>query len=115
METFILYYILISVGSIYGLWIFYLAVMNLAKAQQNGTLSKTALVLGYPVLIVGIILDIFVNWFIMTIVLVEFPKELTVSARLKRLNTPLTSKWRLAVVKWIEPLLDPYDPRGDHI
>ena len=41
-----------SFGGMYALWVFYLAVMNLARAKRNGLLNKTALVLGTPLLVV---------------------------------------------------------------
>ena len=52
-----LYAVSIALGSTYALWIFYLAVMNLARAKRAGLLTTTAKVLGYPVLIVGYVLD----------------------------------------------------------
>ena len=112
--TFIFFYLLYSLGLFYLLWILFLAVMNLSRAKKAGQLSKTALILGTPVLIGGYIVDVIVNIFVMSIVLLELPQELTVSARLKRHHKESTN-WRLAVVLWFEPLLDPYDPSGDHI
>jgi hypothetical protein len=96
------------------LWVFYLAVMNLKRARDAGTLSKTAWVFGMPVLLVGYALDIAVNLTLMSLILWEPPKEFTMTARLKRHHKQSTG-WRLAVVLWFEPLLDPYDPGGDHI
>lgn len=110
----IVYSILIGLGSTYALWIFYLAVMNLARAKRAGLLTTTAKVLGYPVLIVGYVLDCFVNLTVMTVLLLEIPKETTVTARLSRHNEESTG-WRKAVADWAEPLLDPYDPSGNHI
>ena len=112
--TFIFFYLLYSLGLFYLLWILFLAVMNLSRAKKAGQLSKTALILGTPVLIGGYIVDAIVNIFVMSIVLLELPQELTVSARLKRHHKESTN-WRLAVILWFEPLLDPYDPSGDHI
>jgi len=109
-----LYAALIGFGSSYLLWIFYLAVMNLKIAKEAGLLTTTAKVLGYPVLFVGYILDCFVNVTVMTVVLLELPKETTVTARLKRHNKE-SSGWRKSVAVWAEPLLDPFDPSGDHI
>lgn len=103
-----------SLGGMYALWVFYLAVMNLARAKRNGLLNKTALVLGTPLLVVGYLVDFLMNVTVMTVVLLEWPKETTVTARLKRHNKESTG-WRLAIVKWFEPILDPYDPSGDHI
>jgi len=66
------------------------------------------------VFIFGYLLDILVNVFVMTFVMFELPKEFTVTARLKRHKNQSTG-WRLSVAKWFEPLLDPFDPSGDHV
>jgi hypothetical protein len=58
--------------------------MNLKRAQDNDKLHKVALVMGLPVLVIGLLLDTFVNWFVMTVVLLEFPKEALVTSRLQR-------------------------------
>lgn len=110
----VLYYLLFALGLTYATWIFYLAVMNLAKAKKAGMLTRTALVLGTPALIVGFLLDFLLNALVMTLVLLELPQETTVTARLKRHHVE-SDGWRLAVVLWFEPLLDPYDPDGNHI
>lgn len=107
-------YILFSLALTYATWILYLAVMNLSKAKKMGLLSKTALVLGMPVLIVGYLLDFLLNVLVMTVVLFELPRETTVTARLKRHHKE-SDGWRLAVVHFFEPLLDPFDPDLDHI
>lgn len=110
----LLIYVLWAVLACYGLWVFYLAVMALKRARDTVGLSKWALRFGYPVLFIGLLLDIAVNWLVVTIILLEFPQETTVTARLKRHNRESTG-WRLAVVKFFEPLLDPFDPSGNHI
>jgi hypothetical protein len=96
------------------LWVFYLAVMNLRRAKAVGLLSKTAWVFGTPVLVIGLLLDLLINLLVMSVVLWEIPRELTVTARLKRHHKQSTG-WRLAVVLWFEPLLDPFDHDGDHV
>lgn len=105
---------LYAILGVWLLWVFYLAVMNLSRARKAGTLSKTAYVFGLPVLIIGLALDLLINVLVMSLVLWEIPRELTVTSRLKRHHKASTG-WRLAVVRWFEPLLDPYDPDGDHI
>ena len=45
--------ILYAIGSIYALWLMYLAVMNLSRAKEAGKLTKTALVLGMPIFLTG--------------------------------------------------------------
>jgi hypothetical protein len=109
-----LYALLIGLSSTYALWVFYLAVMNLKRAKDAGQLTATAKALGYPVLIVGYVLDCFVNFTVMTVLLLEIPQETTVTSRLSRhLND--CDCWRKSIAAWAAPLLDPYDPSGRHI
>lgn len=98
----------------YCLWVFYLAVMNLKRAAQAGLLNRTTKVLGMPVLIAGYILDCLVNLLLMTLLFVELPQELTVTARLKRHIKTGTGR-RLKLALWFVPILDPFDPSGRHI
>jgi hypothetical protein len=106
--------ILIILGATYALYVFYAAVMNIKRVRDAGKLTWVGKALGYPTLVIGLVLDLFVNLTLMTIVLLEIPRELTVTARLKRHHKESTG-WRLAVVKFFEPVLDPLDPSGDHI
>lgn len=99
---------------LYALWVFYLAVMNLKRAKDAGLLTPTAKAFGYPVLFLGLLLDFIANVFVLTLLLAELPREGTVTSRLKRHNATSTG-WRKAVAAWAEPLLDPFDPSGDHI
>lgn len=110
----LLAYLAIATLACYGLWVFYLATMNLKRVRDSGGLSPWALRFGYPVLFTGLLLDIAVNWFVVTLILLEWPRETTVTARLKRHNRESTG-WRKAVVQFFEPLLDPFDPSGNHI
>jgi len=109
-----LYPILIAIGTTYALWIFFICVMGLKRVNEAGKLTTMGKVLGYPVLFIGLLLDLFVNVTVMTILLLEMPQEITVTSRLKRHNKE-SSGWRKAVAVWFEPILDPFDPEGDHI
>jgi hypothetical protein len=88
--------------------------MNLKRVRDGGKLTTFGKVLGYPTLIIGLALDLAVNVLVMTPLMIELPRELTVTARLKR-HHAISTGWRLAVVKFFEPVLDPLDPSGDHI
>lgn len=99
---------------LYALWVFFLAVMSLKRAKDAGLLTATAKCFGYPVLFAGLLLDFIANTFVLSLLLLELPREGTVTSRLKRHNATSTG-WRKAVAAWTEPLLDPYDPSGDHI
>ena len=109
-----LLFTLANLACLYLLWVFYLAVMSLKRARDAGTLSKLALALGYPVLIVGWILDFIGNVIPMSIILMELPREMTITARLKR-HHKSESGYRKAVADLAETILDAFDPSGNHI
>ena len=106
--------VLIPLIAVYALWVFFLAVMSLQRAKAAGLLTRTALVLAYPVIVAGLLIDFVVNALVMTVLFLDLPRELTVTARLKRHNRH-GSGWRQRLAKWFEPLLDPFDPDLDHI
>lgn len=109
-----LWFVGMSFVGFYTLWLFYLAVMNLKRVKEMGLLTKTALTFGTPILFAGLFIDFLVNTFVMTVLMLELPTEMTVTARLKRHNRE-SSGWRKSIAMWFEPLLDPFDPSGDHI
>ena len=100
--------------SFYVLWTLYLAVMNLARAKRNGQLSKLAYVMGMPILFLGWLIDFILNVFVMSFVLMELPKETTISERLERHNNTSTG-WRKKVAMIFEQMLEPFDTDGNHI
>ena len=106
--------VLVAISLTYGLFVFYAAVMNIKRVRDMGRLTRLGMVLGYPTLAIGLVLDVIVNVLVMSPLLLELPHELTVTSRLKRHHTTSTG-WRLAVVLFLEPLLDPLDPSGDHV
>lgn len=106
--------IIYAIGSIYALWLFYLAVMNLSRAKEAGKLTKTALVLVMPIFLTGYALDIFVNLFVITFLFLEFPKEWTITGRVKR-HLYGSAGWREIVAAWLcFNLLNAFDPDGKH-
>ena len=109
-----LYLIAVAFGSFYERWFCFLAVMNLKRAKDLGLLNKTARALGTPILLVGYVLDLFVNVLVMTPLLMELPEELTVTARLKR-HIRYSTGWRQRLALWFVPLLDPFDGTGHHV
>lgn len=96
------------------LWLFYLAIMAAWGAHRSGKLTKPARILGAPILLIGAILDVFCNIFIMTPLLAELPQEMLVTQRLKRHVKQPT--WRGDIARWFgKHLLDPFDPTGAHL
>lgn len=110
----VLTYLGLALGVTYALYVFYAAVMNIKRVRDMGRLTTIGYAFGYPTLLIGYVLDVLCNWFVMTLVFLELPKETTVTARMKRHNRESTG-WRLSIVRFFEPLLDPLDPSGDHI
>lgn len=101
-----------SLGALYALWVFFLAVMNLQRASVAGTLPKVCTVLGLPLIIVAYLLDVAVNM-VATVLLLEIPREWTLSERLERLS--LGQGWRARVaVLILAYLLNPFDTTGGH-
>ena len=99
---------------LYATWIFYLAVMNLKRAKDAGTLTLPAKVMGYPVLFVGLALDCLLNLTVCTFLFLELPREGLVTARLKRLA--VGGGWRASLAMWFAVhLLDTFDPSGRHV
>jgi hypothetical protein len=99
--------------SLYLLWVLFLAVMPLYRAYLDKALTPASKVLGYPLIIVMLTVDCLVNITIMTLVLLEFPREYLVTKRLTRLSTD--GGWRGKLARGVcKKLLDAFDPRGKH-
>lgn len=108
-------YVLYSFLLTYLLWLFYLAVMALERARDGGTLSKTALVLGIPILCIGYFLDFSANVMVCTPLFLELPKEALVTQRLRRHISEESDSWRKKLAAWLcTNLLDTFDPSGCH-
>lgn len=100
--------------ALYALWLFYLAVMNLKRASDNGGLSRPAMIFGAPIILIGFSIDVLVNLTVCTVLFVEIPQEKTVTARLTRHKFHSTG-WRQAIAAWVcVNLLDKFDPSGCH-
>lgn len=96
--------------ALWVLWIFYLAVMSLYRANAAGTLSLTAKALGYPVLAAGVLLDATINIVIFSLIFFERPSEWLITQRLTR-HIQRGGGWRLKLAVWIcQHLLNPFDP-----
>lgn len=103
----------IAVVGIYVLglstWLYYLAITNLIKHRKQ--LSGFAKFNGYILVLVGLILDVSVNWIIGTIVFVEIPREFLFTERLQRHKKRPVSSWRHKLANWLcNNLLNPFDP-----
>lgn len=105
--------ILVAAAAVYALWAHYVLIMALWRAKREGTLAPVAKVLGYPPLLVGVILDVLCNIVVCTVLLLELPREWLVTDRLKRHKA--RGGWRGRISSWVcTHLLDAFDPSGCH-
>ena len=105
--------VLITFGALYALWVFFLAVMNLARADAAGTLPRTSLILGIPLLTVAYVLDVAINQTLGNVLFLDWPQEWTLSERLERLKSG--SDWRAKVaIAVLRCILAPFDTTGGH-
>lgn len=96
-----------------AMWTLYLAVMHLDTARRRGQLTTAAKIIGYPILAVGLAVDVLFNATWGSLLFLERPHELLFTDRVSRLNDD--TGWRGKLACWIcLELLDPFDPRGKH-
>lgn len=88
----------ITLAVAYNLWLCYLGVMSLIARRDAGNMTLLDKLFGYPTLLVGFALDVIANWVFMTVLLLELPKELTVSTRCLRHATDQAR----SVIGWFE-------------
>ncbi|WP_170860403.1 hypothetical protein [Duganella sp. CF458] len=107
--------IALGLASFALLWVLYLAVMNLQRARDAGTLSPTARFLGTVLLYIGLVADFLVNVAPVSVLFLEPPREYLVTQRLTR-HANTVGGWRKRLALWFaKNLLDPFDPSGQHV
>jgi hypothetical protein len=103
------------IGSFYLLWGLYLAVMNLKRARDAGTITRPAYCLGLPLLYSGLLVDFLFNVILTTLLFLELPREFLVTQRLTR-HANSAGGWRKRLAIWFaKNLLDTFDPSGQHV
>lgn len=99
---------------LYVFYIFYLAIMSLYRAKLDKTITRTSLVIGYPILAVGALIDLAMNVTLFSLIFFELPKEWLLTARLQR-YMKTRNGWRY---RWANSLckrlLNFADPSGRH-
>lgn len=101
------------IPAFYITWGWYLSIMHLKTARNQGKLTKTAKVIAYPWLVIGLLVDVLFNLVVGTLVFAELPREFLFTTRVSRLNDD--GGWRGKLSRWFcSELLDPFDPAGKH-
>ena len=106
-------FVLLLICAPYMLWCDYLAVMALKRQRDGWGLSDLSKFIGSWILIRGYFLDFLVNAVHMTVRLREWPKELTVTLRLRR-HIENNTKHAALCLSIRSNLLDGFDPAGIH-
>ena len=84
------------------------------RAHREKTLSRTALIIGYPILIIGATMDFIFNILFATIIFLDLPHEYMFTKRLVKYKKYGTG-WRQSLANFIcTKLLDPFDIGQGH-
>ena len=101
---------------LWALWILYVSMMNIDRAMELGELPWQAKLMVYPTKFVFDMVEVVANTIVCTLIFLDLPKEFTVSDRLRRYYEDQNqAKWRMVLVNFVKPMLDPFDHKGPHI
>jgi uncharacterized membrane protein YhaH (DUF805 family) len=105
-------YVAISIALFLLTAVFYIAVMKLRDVRDSGELAKlhwSVTVTAYTLLWIGLVLDMLLNWVVMTLVFVELPQEVLTTQRVRRHKFHSTG-WRQKVALFFcRNYLTPFD------
>jgi len=108
--------IIFILSILWALWILYVAMMNIERSATQNPLPWQAKLMVYPTMVVFDIIEFVTNVFVCTLIFLDLPREVTVSARLRRYYIHQDKcGWRMVIVNFIKPMLDPFDHKGPHI
>lgn len=100
---------------IYLVWAGYGLMMALLRAHDAGTLTTAAKVLGYPLLVVFLIIDALLNYTLCSVLFLELPDRWLTTNRLQKYMYHMPDTWRGKMAKWLcHNLLDCLAPDGCH-
>lgn len=107
-------YVAIILLNLYVFFILYVASMGMVAAYKSKRLNWFLWVLCLPFVAIALLVDVLNNILVFSILFFELPKELTVTARLKRHVTNNTKRGKFA--RWLAvTLLNPFDYSGNHV
>lgn len=100
--------------SIWALWMLYVFTMGLYRLKLKNELKGINLIMGWPIVILGFVVDIIVNIVAGSLIFLDPPKELLMTSRLKR-YVDKDMGWRNKLASSIcINMLDIFDPKGKH-
>lgn len=112
MISLIAIYLAISIALFLLTAVFYIAVMKLRDLRDSGELAKlhwSVTATAYTLLAIGLVLDMLLNWVVMTLMFLEPPHELLTTQRVRRHKFE-GSGWRQRLALWLcRNYLTPFD------
>lgn len=101
---------------LYTFWCFFILVMGIYRAHLAGRLLGFAKWMAYPLVLIGLMMDVVTQYTIATVVFLDSPrhKEYLVTLRLQRYirgQRGWRRRWATAIC---DNLLDLFDPTGEH-
>jgi len=107
-------WLIAPVVALYVLWVYYLAVMNLKRANDAQKLQGAIKAFAWLVLAPGYLLDALVNFVIVPFILFDIPRGWLVTGTLSY-HVKNSTGYRYHVARWFcSTLLDRFDPSGCH-
>lgn len=101
-------YSALAYALISGTWLLYVAIMHLRVVRDREGLTMPQKVMGYPLLIIGLIFDTLLNWLVVSVLLLSPPRELLTTTRFRRFKHD--RGWRGRQVRWwCRHFLEPFD------
>ena len=91
----------------------YLAAINVWDNRQG--VSPWVMVLAAPTLIAMVLIDCFMNCTLFTVLMLDLPREIFVTTRMKRYRAEGTNSWRKTFATVLcTKVLNPFDPTKHH-
>lgn len=111
----VLLFVLWNVHLLYATWRDFNAIMNLQRVRDEGKLTGDMRIPGTIMLYTGLARDFLGNMIPATVLFLDIPRELTISARLTRYSLGPDGWRRNVALRLASGLLDGCDPSGKHI
>lgn len=98
---------------LYVFFLVYVTCMNIIRAHDEGKLNGLLWVLSLPLVIVGLLIDFLHQVTLFNLIFWDWPRDLTVTARLKRHIRDTTFRGHIARFLCVY-VLSPFDHTGNH-
>jgi hypothetical protein len=109
-------YLVAGVFLIWLLFVSYVFVMGAKRVRDRKTLTPLAYVLSWPVLVVGVAVDVIVNQLYFSVICLDPFHFGTVTSRMKRYKYRDSTDWQKKVSAFVELHIDDFeDVEGGHI